>query len=177
MLLLFSTFGTPTEHGDELSERRTYRKCSSPRSESNGQTPNTSRGRCRFVPTSEPAPGQARYLLKNPPHSKIAVLYQNDDFGKGYLKPLQGGTGEATRHDSGRRGLLRDKRHHGRFSDHRPEEFRCRHAIQFRFAEVRGPVDPQGPRDRLEASPSSRHAWLLGHCGAATGWIRETRLV
>jgi branched-chain amino acid transport system substrate-binding protein len=32
---------------------------------------------------------QARYLLKSRPRSKIAVLYQNDDYGKGYLKPLK----------------------------------------------------------------------------------------
>ena len=27
----------------------------------------------------------ARYILKNLPNAKIAVLYQNDDFGKDYL--------------------------------------------------------------------------------------------
>jgi ABC-type branched-subunit amino acid transport system substrate-binding protein len=32
---------------------------------------------------------QARYLTKNRPRSKIAVLYQNDDYGKGYFQPLR----------------------------------------------------------------------------------------
>jgi branched-chain amino acid transport system substrate-binding protein len=35
----------------------------------------------------------ARYLLKNKPNAKIAVLYQNDDYGKDYLKGLTDGLG------------------------------------------------------------------------------------
>ena len=34
-----------------------------------------------------------RYILKNLPNAKIAVLYQNDDFGKDYLKGLKDGLG------------------------------------------------------------------------------------
>jgi branched-chain amino acid transport system substrate-binding protein len=36
----------------------------------------------------------ARYILKNIPNAKIAVLYQNDDFGKDYLIGLQEGLGD-----------------------------------------------------------------------------------
>jgi len=36
----------------------------------------------------------ARYILKNLPDAKIAVLYQNDDFGKDYLNGLREGLGE-----------------------------------------------------------------------------------
>ena len=36
----------------------------------------------------------ARYILKNIPAAKIAVLYQNDDFGKDYLIGLRGGLGD-----------------------------------------------------------------------------------
>jgi ABC-type branched-subunit amino acid transport system substrate-binding protein len=35
----------------------------------------------------------AKYLLKNKPDAKIAVLYQNDDYGKDYLKGLEDGLG------------------------------------------------------------------------------------
>jgi branched-chain amino acid transport system substrate-binding protein len=35
----------------------------------------------------------AKYLLKEKPDAKIGVLYQNDDFGKDYLKGLQEGLG------------------------------------------------------------------------------------
>jgi ABC-type branched-subunit amino acid transport system substrate-binding protein len=35
----------------------------------------------------------AKYLLKNKPDAKIAVLFQNDDYGKDYLKGLKDGLG------------------------------------------------------------------------------------
>src|SRR5213078_2685142 len=34
-----------------------------------------------------------KYLLKNKPDAKIAVLFQNDDYGKDYLKGLKDGLG------------------------------------------------------------------------------------
>ena len=36
----------------------------------------------------------AKYLLKNKPDAKIGVLYQNDDYGKDYLRGLRAGFGE-----------------------------------------------------------------------------------
>ncbi|MGO8916024.1 MAG: ABC transporter substrate-binding protein [Stellaceae bacterium] len=36
----------------------------------------------------------AKYILKTRPDAKIAVLYQNDDYGKDYLKGLKKGLGE-----------------------------------------------------------------------------------
>jgi len=36
----------------------------------------------------------ARYILENAPNAKIAVLYQNDDFGKDYLTGLRAGLGD-----------------------------------------------------------------------------------
>jgi branched-chain amino acid transport system substrate-binding protein len=36
----------------------------------------------------------AAYILKNKPDGKIGVLYQNDDFGKDYVKGLKDGLGE-----------------------------------------------------------------------------------
>jgi len=35
----------------------------------------------------------ARYILKNMPNAKIAILYQNDDYGKDYVKGLKDGLG------------------------------------------------------------------------------------
>ncbi|MGY3389701.1 branched-chain amino acid transport system substrate-binding protein [Bradyrhizobium sp. USDA 3311] len=35
----------------------------------------------------------AKYVMKEKPDAKIGVLYQNDDFGKDYLKGLKGGLG------------------------------------------------------------------------------------
>src|SRR5216117_3288927 len=36
----------------------------------------------------------AKYILKELPNAKIAVLYQNDDYGKDYLKGLRAGLGD-----------------------------------------------------------------------------------
>jgi ABC-type branched-subunit amino acid transport system substrate-binding protein len=36
----------------------------------------------------------AKYILKNHANAKIAVLYQNDDYGKDYLKGLKDGLGQ-----------------------------------------------------------------------------------
>src|SRR6202522_2914166 len=36
----------------------------------------------------------AKYILKNKPDARIAVLYQNDDYGKDYLKGLKDGLGD-----------------------------------------------------------------------------------
>ena len=36
----------------------------------------------------------ARYILKNKPGAKIGVLYQNDDYGKDYVKGLKDGLGD-----------------------------------------------------------------------------------
>jgi ABC-type branched-subunit amino acid transport system substrate-binding protein len=38
----------------------------------------------------------AKYILKQMPNAKIAVLYQNDDYGKDYLKGLKDGLGAKT---------------------------------------------------------------------------------
>ncbi len=38
----------------------------------------------------------AKYLLQNKPDAKIAVLYQNDDYGKDYLKGFHDGLGNQT---------------------------------------------------------------------------------
>src|SRR5947208_7745403 len=39
----------------------------------------------------------AQYVLKNVPNPKIGILYQNDDYGKDYVKGLKDGHGEAGR--------------------------------------------------------------------------------
>jgi ABC-type branched-subunit amino acid transport system substrate-binding protein len=36
----------------------------------------------------------AKYILNEKPHARIAVLYQNDDYGKDYLKGLKDGPGD-----------------------------------------------------------------------------------
>src|SRR5438477_492718 len=36
----------------------------------------------------------AKYVLQNKPDGKIAIMYQNDDYGKDYLKGLKDGLGD-----------------------------------------------------------------------------------
>jgi len=39
----------------------------------------------------------AQYILKNIPNAKVGILYQNDDYGKDYLKGLKDALGDAAR--------------------------------------------------------------------------------
>jgi branched-chain amino acid transport system substrate-binding protein len=39
----------------------------------------------------------AQYIIKNLPDAKVAILYQNDDYGKDYVKGLKDGLGDAAR--------------------------------------------------------------------------------
>jgi len=49
-----------------------------------------------FYPQFETeAAGYAKYILKTKPGAKIAVLYQNDDYGKDFLKGFKKGLGDA----------------------------------------------------------------------------------
>ena len=53
------------------------------------------RGRLGWLPTYQSeAHVYAKYILSNKPDGKIAILYQNDDYGKDFLKGLKDGLGE-----------------------------------------------------------------------------------
>jgi branched-chain amino acid transport system substrate-binding protein len=39
----------------------------------------------------------AQYILKNIPNAKVGILYQNDDYGKDYVKGLKDGLGDAAK--------------------------------------------------------------------------------
>jgi branched-chain amino acid transport system substrate-binding protein len=39
----------------------------------------------------------AQYIMKNVPNAKVGILYQNDDYGKDYVKGIKDGFGEAAR--------------------------------------------------------------------------------
>lgn len=91
VLLLFSSFGTPPNTAamkylnakkiPQLLIAATGMKWSDPRS-----FPWT----MAFLPSQKTGTtGYVRYLLKNRPKAKVGVLYQNDDFGKDYLKALK----------------------------------------------------------------------------------------
>jgi len=91
VLLLFSSFGTPpntaamkylnAKQVPQLFIAATGMKWSDPRN-----FPWT----MAFLPSQKSGTaGYVRYLLKVRPDAKIGVLYQNDDFGKDYVKALR----------------------------------------------------------------------------------------
>ena len=58
-------------------------------------TPKVTRGPRRFSSATRLRDTCTRvHILKNKPDAKIAVLYQNDDFGKDYLKGVVDGLGD-----------------------------------------------------------------------------------
>jgi branched-chain amino acid transport system substrate-binding protein len=62
----------------------------------------------KHFPWTMPGPGSpsyhtegmiyARYILRHSPDAKIAILYQNDDYGKDYVRGLKDGLGERASH-------------------------------------------------------------------------------
>jgi ABC-type branched-subunit amino acid transport system substrate-binding protein len=46
-----------------------------------------------FLSADQEAAAIGRYILANKPDARIAILYQNDDYGKDYLKAFQGSLG------------------------------------------------------------------------------------
>ena len=57
----------------------------------------------------------AAYILEHQPNGKIGVLYQNDDFGKDYLKGVKDGLGDKAKSHDHCRGAIRNDRSHRRF--------------------------------------------------------------
>ena len=63
----------------------------------------------------------AKYILKNKPNAKIAVLYQNDDYGKDYLKGFKDGLGDKAKTMIVIEGKLRGHRPDDRQPDRQAE--------------------------------------------------------
>ena len=97
----------------------------------------------------------AKYILKNKPDAKIAVLYQNDDYGKDYLKGLKDGLGAKAASMIVDRGKLRDLGANHRQPHRQAEVDQCRRVHRYRHAEICGAGDQEDRRDRLEAACTS----------------------
>jgi branched-chain amino acid transport system substrate-binding protein len=91
VLLLFSSFGTPpntaalkylnAKHTPQLFIAATGMKWGDPKA-----YPWT----MAFLPSQKTGTaGYVQYLMKNKPDARIAILYQNDDFGKDYVRALR----------------------------------------------------------------------------------------
>ena len=114
----------------------------------------------------------AKFLLKEKPNAKIAILYQNDDFGKDYLKGLKDGLG-AKALDDHRRGKLRDLGADHRLPHRQAEGHRRRRLHQHHHAEIRRAGDQEDRRDRLEAAALPDQRLGLGRQRDEAGRLRE----
>ena len=94
----------------------------------------------------------AAYILKEKPDGKIGVLYQNDDFGKDYLKGRHRRARRQGGRDDRRQSILRDDRPDRRLADHRHEGRGLRCLRQHRDPQIRRAGDQEGGRDRVEAA-------------------------
>jgi branched-chain amino acid transport system substrate-binding protein len=96
VLLLFSTLGTPTNtaiHG-YLNDNKVPQLFVATGADQ-WNDPKRFPWTMGLIPSyGTEAHIYAHYILKNLPNAKIAVLYQNDDFGKDYLNGLREGLGE-----------------------------------------------------------------------------------
>ncbi len=96
VLLLFSTLGTPTNTAiwDYLNDNKVPQLFVATGADK-WNDPKHHPWTMAWLPTYQTeARIYARYILKNLPNAKIAVLYQNDDFGKDYLTGLRDGLGD-----------------------------------------------------------------------------------
>ena len=116
----------------------------------------------------------AKYLMKEKPDAKIAVLYQNDDFGKDYLKGLKDGLG-AKAVDDRRRGKLRDLGADDRQPHRQAQGHRRRRLHQHHDAEIRGAGDQEDRRARLEAAADRVQRLGLGRQRDASRRASRTR--
>jgi branched-chain amino acid transport system substrate-binding protein len=96
VLFLFSTLGTPTNtaiHG-YLNDNKVPQLFVATGADQ-WNDPKHFPWTMGFIPSyGMEARIYARYILRNLPNAKIAVLYQNDDFGKDYLNGLREGLGD-----------------------------------------------------------------------------------
>ena len=88
----------------------------------------------------------AKYILKNHPNAKIAVLYQNDDYGKDYLKGFKDGFGAKARLADRHGGKLRGFRADHRLPHRQAEIDRRRRLLQHHDAEICSPGDQEERR-------------------------------
>ncbi len=111
----------------------------------------------------------AQHILKAKPNAKIAVLYQNDDYGKDYLKGFKDGLG-----DKAKTMIVAQATYEvtDPTIDSQIVTLKGSGAdvvLQHHHAQVRGPGDPQGGRHRLEAGALPEPGVGQRRLGAAAG--------
>ena len=114
----------------------------------------------------------AEYILKNKPDAKIGILYQNDDYGKDYLKGFEDGLGDAAKKLIVMKQSYEVTDPDDRLADRQPQEQRRQRVLQHHDPEVRGAGDQEGPRHRLEAAALPEQRVELARHRAEAGRAR-----
>ena len=112
-------------------------------------------------------------MLKNKPNAKIAVLYQNDDYGKDYLKGLKDGLGAKAASMIVAEESYETSDPTIDIADRQAEVVRRRRLHQHHDAEIRRAGDQEGRRDRLEAAALPQQRLGLGRQRDEAGRLRE----
>ena len=115
----------------------------------------------------------AKYILKNHPNAKIAVLYQNDDYGKDYLKGFKDGLGAK----AASMIVIEESYEVSEptINSHivKMKVDRRRRLLQHHHAEIRGAGDQEERRDRLEAAALPQQRLGLDRQRDQAGRLRE----
>ena len=116
-----------------------------------------------------------RYILENLPDAKIAVLYQNDDYGKDYLNGPARRARRQSRQDDRRHAVLRDHRSDRQFANRGAAGSGAERSADGGHSQIRRPGDPQGLRYRLEADAFPQLGLEFGRNGDEDRGPRERR--
>ena len=115
----------------------------------------------------------AKYLLKEKPNAKIAVLYQNDDYGKDYLKGLKDGLGAKAAsmivaEESYETTEPTIDNHIVKLKSTGADVF-----VEYHHAEIRGAGDQEDRRDRVEAAAFPQQRLRFGRQRHQAGRLSE----
>ena len=98
----------------------------------------------------------AKHILQTKPDAKIAILSQNDDFGRDYVAGFKRGAGRQGRDHDRLGGNLRDQRADHQLAAGDAEGFRRQRDVRRRARQVHLADDQGRGRDQLEARPVLR---------------------
>ncbi len=116
----------------------------------------------------------AKYILNAHPDAKIGVLYQNDDYGKDYVRGLRAGLGaKASQIIAEVSYELSDPTID--FANRSAQGGRRRHADRAVLRQGRGTIHPQGSRAELESAPHHRRVDSVGRDRAQTRRPRSVK--
>ena len=122
---------------------------------------------------SDRRPHLGQYLLANQPRGKIAILYQNDEYGKDYMKGLKDALAGAI-------PIVAEASYETSDANLNTQMAKLKTSGADMFFDVATPkfavmAIKRGGRDRLEAAALRQQRVELGRLGDQAGRLRECR--